>query len=207
MGFINVYLLSKKLKQKSSWKHVISPRLKSRITSCSRARFWSLSLNSPWPLSYFCIFFGQIVCNVDNNLLEVYVDSSIHFSSGTHLLQILRMWAFQLFHFSGSRVQFSRQVGVGGIYRYLGDIRDITERGRPHLQSLTVTSLKSSGSWGLYLPFSLNFPFSLYFPCSSLHLPLAFNFPLSLFFPFSLYLSPSSDFLLFSILCFCWCWY
>ena len=166
MGFINVYLLSKKLKQKSSWTHVISPRLKSRMTSCSRAEFWSLSLNSPWPPSYFCNFFEQIVCNVNNNLLLAHFDFSIHFSSGTHLhlLQILRMWAFQLFHFSGSRVQFSRQVGLGGIYRYLGDIWDITERGRPHLQSLTVTSLKSSGSWGLYLPFSLNFLFSLYFP-------------------------------------------
>ena len=101
-----------------------------------------------------------------------------------HLLHFLRMWAFQLFHFTGSGVQFSRQVGVGGIYRYLWDIRDITERGRPHLQSLTVTSLKSSGSWGLYLPFSLNFPFSLYFQCSSLHFPLSLNFLLSLCFHF-----------------------
>ena len=164
--------------------------------------FLALS-NSPWPPSYFCNFLGNFSKFWENFAILTITCSRYMLS----FLFISHLWAFQLYHFSGSRVQFSRQVGVGGIYRYLGDIRDITERGRPHLQSLTVTSLKSSGSWGLYLPFSLNFPFSLYFPCSSLHLPLAFNFPLSLCFPFSLYLSPSSDFLLFSILCFCWCWY
>ena len=34
---------------------------------------------------------------------------------------------FELKYFSEGRVQLGRQVGVGGIYRYLGDIRDITE--------------------------------------------------------------------------------
>ena len=115
------------------------------------------------------------------------------------------MWAFQLFHFSGSRVQFSRQVGMGGIYRYLGDIRHITERGRPHLQSLTVTSLKSSGSWGLS-PIFLEFPIFFVLTMFPLAYPIVLEFPIILVFPFSLYFSPSSNFL-FSRKFFCCCWY